>query len=272
MSRHRSPRGARAVTDPARPDVRRSPTTNRHRHRHGIVAAGAAATALAAVAAPAALHLPDHGARLSLSSEATRLEESAVSPVLAEAVAPAPTGSADLIKADERVRRQAEQSAAVERARAEVARAETERVEARQVEQARRASAAARDARVTGCGATGDYGGVASSVQTVGNALECVFPGREVLGVGSRGGTSDHPGGYALDIMTRSGDPIAECVRQNRGDLGVSYVIWDGRIDTGSGWEDMEDRGGDTANHRDHVHISFDRAAEPDISALRRCG
>jgi hypothetical protein len=49
-------------------------------------------------------------------------------------------------------------------------------------------------------------------------------------------------------------------------------VIWNQRINTGSGWESMEDRGGATANHEDHVHISFERGGSPDVSALRSCG
>jgi hypothetical protein len=300
VSRHRSPRGRGAVTDRAHartdlpravrlgyPDAPASPTTaldlaaiarasgttrrrraaperaRSARRRRGLAAAGVSAATLAVVA-PAALHLPAQDSRFALSAESARLADPgtvapAVSPVVTSATPGA--ASADLIKAGDRVRRQADEAAA-ERARTEAARAAA----------AERDAEAARAARVTGCGASGDYGGVASSVQAVGNALECVFPGHDLLGVGSRGGTSDHPGGYALDVMTRSGDDIADCVVRNRDVLGVSYVIWDQRIDTGSGWEAMEDRGGDTANHRDHVHISFERGGDPDVSALRTCG
>jgi hypothetical protein len=256
----------RAAVPPAAPAGRR---------RHGFAAAGVTAAALAVVG-PAVLQLPVQDARLALSSDSTRLGGTdaaapapAVSPVVA--VDPGSAGpdvgaaSADLIKAGDRVRRQADDAAAAERARTEAARVAA-------AERAEQDAAADRAARVTSCGASGDYGGVASTVQTVGNALECVFPGHELLGVGSRGNTSDHPGGYALDVMTRSGDQIADCVLENRGALGVSYVIWNQQINTGSGWEDMEDRGGDTANHRDHVHISFERGGDPDVSALRTCG
>lgn len=40
----------------------------------------------------------------------------------------------------------------------------------------------------------------------------------------------------------------------------VDYVIWRQRINTrdGRGWRQMEDRGSITANHFDHVHVSFD--------------
>ena len=76
----------------------------------------------------------------------------------------------------------------------------------------------------------------------------------------SRAGTSDHPSGRAVDFMTdrASGDALADCALQNMDALGISYVIWEQRINHGSGWEPMEDRGGVTANHFDHVHISFD--------------
>lgn len=40
----------------------------------------------------------------------------------------------------------------------------------------------------------------------------------------------------------------------------VDYVIWRQRINSrdGRGWRQMEDRGSITANHYDHVHVSFD--------------
>ena len=54
-----------------------------------------------------------------------------------------------------------------------------------------------------------------------------------------------------------TGDQLAACTIRNREALGVSYVIWRQRIDTGSGFRAMEDRGSPTANHLDHVHVSF---------------
>ena len=38
-------------------------------------------------------------------------------------------------------------------------------------------------------------------------------------------------------------------------------MIWRQRINFGSGWQLMEDRGGVTANHYDHVHVSFGSSA-----------
>ncbi|WP_285590333.1 hypothetical protein [Actinomycetospora sp. NBRC 106378] len=250
-----------------RPARRHRAPAAREARRHGLAAAGVATVALAAVT-PAVLQLPGDGdAALELSAQGTRLEPGAAAPAVAPVVVnPASDPvTADLFKAGDRTRRQAEQAAQAARAAA------AEQARAAEAERAA-AAEADRSARVTSCGADSGYGGVADSVQTVGNALECVFPGHDVLGVGSRGNASDHPGGYALDFMTRDGDAIADCVVDNKDALGVSYAIWDQRINTGSGWKGMEDRGGDTANHRDHVHISFERGADPDVSVLRSCG
>lgn len=78
--------------------------------------------------------------------------------------------------------------------------------------------------------------------------------------------SSDHPNGRAIDIMIPSyksnkalGDRIAKYFIDNNKSLKVKYVIWRQRnytITRGT-WVNMADRGGDTANHYDHVHVSF---------------
>ncbi|KAF1812600.1 hypothetical protein P152DRAFT_449315 [Eremomyces bilateralis CBS 781.70] len=86
-------------------------------------------------------------------------------------------------------------------------------------------------------------------------------------------GTSEHCCGRAMDFMcsdgggvrTEAGEPIAEWVMENHASMNVMYVIWGQKIwspsrdDQGpwSGWRDMEDRGSVTANHWDHVHVSY---------------
>jgi hypothetical protein len=84
-----------------------------------------------------------------------------------------------------------------------------------------------------------------------------------IHGIGMRTGASDHPLGLALDFMVGSdkakGDAIVAHIKQNWKRLGVKYVIWEQKIDEGSGWEPMEDRGSPTANHFDHPHTSFER-------------
>jgi uncharacterized protein YraI len=79
----------------------------------------------------------------------------------------------------------------------------------------------------------------------------------------------DHPSGHALDLMlpswgTTSGNAqgwqIAKWARANADRLDIQYVIFDQHIwnrdRDAEGWRLMADRGGATANHRDHVHIT----------------
>ncbi|PFG17248.1 SH3 domain-containing protein [Propionicimonas paludicola] len=78
--------------------------------------------------------------------------------------------------------------------------------------------------------------------------------------------SEDHPSGRAVDVMIPSyktnkalGDKVAQYLIDNAKKLHVNYVIWRQRsysIERGS-WKKMDDRGGDTANHYDHVHVSF---------------
>lgn len=89
-----------------------------------------------------------------------------------------------------------------------------------------------------------------------------LFGIRQVLGVGERPTPgSDHPNGLALDFMVTDerGTALAAYVLANGRRLGVTYVIWRQRINSrdGRGWRAMEDRGSPTANHMDHVHVSF---------------
>jgi hypothetical protein len=113
----------------------------------------------------------------------------------------------------------------------------------------------------TACPSSG-FDGVKAHVARVGWHLIGAFdlsPGR-VLGVAGRAGPSDHPLGLALDLMVGSkelGDGIADYVLERRALFAVKYVIWHQRINHGDGWVPMEDRGGVTANHFDHVHVSF---------------
>ncbi|WP_327105760.1 coiled-coil domain-containing protein [Nonomuraea glycinis] len=83
------------------------------------------------------------------------------------------------------------------------------------------------------------------------------------------GGGGEHPLGRACDFMMSTGgslpsavnnalgDSIAAWTIENRNKLGVKYVIWKQRINHGSGWSPMSNRGSVTENHYDHVHISM---------------
>ncbi|MGN9841936.1 coiled-coil domain-containing protein [Nonomuraea sp. H19] len=80
----------------------------------------------------------------------------------------------------------------------------------------------------------------------------------------------EHPLGRACDFMLsrggampsaaelKRGDQIAAWVVKNAKRLGIMYVIYRQRIwhvRTGA-WRTMSDRGGNTANHYDHPHVS----------------
>lgn len=86
-------------------------------------------------------------------------------------------------------------------------------------------------------------------------------------GRADRSGISDHPTGHALDFTVDrgTGDALADYALAHADELAVKYVIWRQRINHGGGWEPMADRGGDTANHFDHVHVSFEPAAGPGL-------
>lgn len=83
------------------------------------------------------------------------------------------------------------------------------------------------------------------------------------------GSSGEHPLGRACDFMMSTGgsmpsaannalgDRLADWALANKGKLGVKYVIWKQRINQGSGWRTMSDRGSITENHYDHVHISM---------------
>ncbi|KAJ9661291.1 hypothetical protein H2198_002034 [Neophaeococcomyces mojaviensis] len=94
--------------------------------------------------------------------------------------------------------------------------------------------------------------------------------------------SSDHCTGMATDIMvadggvkTTAGEPIAEWVMHHRKELSLKYVmwgqkIWDARSDKVKPWSQWDyqactvipnckngDRGSNTRNHWDHVHVSY---------------
>ena len=78
------------------------------------------------------------------------------------------------------------------------------------------------------------------------------------------GDPGDHGKGLAVDFMvpvnSQQGDDIANYSVNNMTDNNISYVIWKQKIYgdwTNGQWKQMEDRGGVTANHYDHVHVSF---------------
>lgn len=79
--------------------------------------------------------------------------------------------------------------------------------------------------------------------------------------------TPDHPAGRAVDLMIPNykhnkalGWAAANYYRKHAKTLNISYIIFDQKIWSvardSEGWRRMANRGGDTANHLDHVHIN----------------
>lgn len=114
-------------------------------------------------------------------------------------------------------------------------------------------------------------GKVAPHVQSAAEDLGQRFGISIIHGIGIRpSGNSDHPRGLALDFMTNSksvGDSLAAFLQANAQKYGVKYVIWWQKIwspdRAKDGWRKMADRGSKTANHLDHVHVSFYPMAVP---------
>ncbi|HQE32155.1 MAG TPA: SH3 domain-containing protein [Propionibacteriaceae bacterium] len=119
--------------------------------------------------------------------------------------------------------------------------------------------------------AAGDYSsglsGLQPRAQAVVTDVRSRFPViRTIYGVRADS-IPDHPSGRAVDLMIPSyqsnaatGQQIAEYYRANASRFGIEYIIFNQRIwsvaRSSEGWRYMADRGSDTANHKDHVHIT----------------
>ncbi|MBM7804902.1 hypothetical protein JOD57_000739 [Geodermatophilus bullaregiensis] len=114
---------------------------------------------------------------------------------------------------------------------------------------------------------TNSAGSVQPQVQAAADAVVASVPGAASITLGgTRASAVDpngHPSGLALDYMVLTdaalGDAIVRYHVDHWEELGVDYLIWEQQIlssPTGS-WKPMEDRGGVTANHFDHVHVNY---------------
>lgn len=154
-------------------------------------------------------------------------------------------------------------------------------VERQQVETARPASAPARTtasrtavsttpapAAAGSCPPSGSRGAESRLTPATLRIMRCglaAFPQISTAGGwGTRGGATDHDDGRAVDFMISNyrsaagndlGWAIAEWATRQP---NISYVIFD-QMQYGTWdrrWKPMSNRGSDTANHRDHVHVS----------------
>ena len=114
---------------------------------------------------------------------------------------------------------------------------------------------------------TNSAGPVSSRVQAAADAVVSNVPGADDITLGgTRASATDpdgHPSGNALDYMVLTdeglGDAIVQYHIDHWSELGVEYLIYQQRMlsSPGGSWVMMEDRGGTTANHYDHVHVNY---------------
>lgn len=115
-------------------------------------------------------------------------------------------------------------------------------------------------------------GGLTARTVTMRNMVLQAFPMPYSYGCLRPGDPGDHGSGRACDFMMSTGGRVPTAEAKERGDrlaqwaitngprLGVMYIIWQQKyydVRTGAGWKMMSNRGGNTANHIDHVHISM---------------
>lgn len=260
MARHRSPRSRRAHQSPhvtalcRQVPAHAAPCSVSTPLRRGAAVVAVTGGAFSLVGAASVIPVMVNPAALPVAlSVPVETGEDVVLRSSMEPVPPDPdvADAKELVKAVQLVEQQladraAEQAAAEERAARE--------------KQAAQEKAAAVAASGSDCGMnTSGLGAVKSYVRSAAEILGCRFGEPSMYGVAGRAGTSDHPGGKAVDFMVdrATGDALAACALKNQDALGITYVIWEQRINHGNGWQPMEDRGGVTANHFDHVHVSF---------------
>jgi uncharacterized protein YgiM (DUF1202 family) len=100
-------------------------------------------------------------------------------------------------------------------------------------------------------------------------AARAKFPQIKVVGGYRQASSGEHPLGRALDLMIPNyqssegralGTALADWARANAREYDINYVVWRQRIwniqRDREGWRFMADRGNDSANHINHVHIS----------------
>ena len=191
--------------------------------------------------------------RAEAEAAARAAEEAAAAQAAAEAAAAA----------------QAAEAAAAEQAEAEADAAEAQ--EAEEAEEAESSPGAATVASSTAASVvariTNTAGSVKPQVQAAANTVVSNVPGADEITLGgTRASAADpggHPSGLALDYMVMTdaalGDAIVAYHRAHWDELGVDYLIWQQRMlsSPNGSWSTMEDRGGTTANHYDHVHVNY---------------
>ncbi|MDN5996799.1 SH3 domain-containing protein [Acidipropionibacterium jensenii] len=121
-------------------------------------------------------------------------------------------------------------------------------------------------AALTANGSSG-LSGLRPSAKGIVNRTITAFPQiRTIYGIRADS-MADHPSGHAVDLMLPRGSrdaglgqQIAAYFRAHAQELGVQYIMYNKQIwnisRDSEGWRAVADRGSETANHMDHVHIT----------------
>ncbi|QXG76181.1 hypothetical protein KUM42_00990 [Modestobacter sp. L9-4] len=201
--------------------------------------------------------------------ERRRVESETTARVAAEAEAAAAAEASATAAAEAEAAAAAEAARAAEATAAAAAEAAAEVGPAPAEAPARRSSAGVASSAATSAVAriTNRTGDVEPQVQAAADQVVSAVPGAGGITLGgTRASATDpggHPSGLALDYMVLTdaalGDAIVAYHVEHWTELGVAYVIWEQRMlsSPGGSWKQMEDRGGVTENHVDHVHVNY---------------
>ena len=125
-------------------------------------------------------------------------------------------------------------------------------------------------------GGSGSGGGLSGSTKGLKpNALKVIaavrsdWPQIKVFGGVHPDPLPDHPSGRAVDLMIpnyksaagkKLGHDMSRWLEAHHTELGINYIIWDQHIwnvqRDSQGWRSMASRGSDSANHKNHVHVT----------------
>ena len=110
--------------------------------------------------------------------------------------------------------------------------------------------------------------GLQPSAANFANDVANKYGTTDIYGV-RQGDSGDHGSGNAVDVMTydntQLGQEVADYATSNMEANNISYVIYQQKFYAPTNniygpaytWNEMPDRGDATANHMDHVHVSF---------------
>ncbi|ERJ73665.1 LysM peptidoglycan-binding domain-containing protein [Streptococcus sobrinus] len=110
--------------------------------------------------------------------------------------------------------------------------------------------------------------GLKPSAANFANDVANKYGTTDIYGV-RQGDSGDHGSGNAVDVMTydntQLGQEVADYATSNMEANNISYVIYQQKFYAPTNniygpaytWNEMPDRGDATANHMDHVHVSF---------------